>query len=297
VNILVSGSRGLVGTALVPALEAGGHVVRRLVRGPAQGTDISWDPAGGTIDVDALPGIEAVIHLAGEGIAERRWSDEQKARIRDSRVHGTALLAETVANLPTPPQVLISGSAIGYYGDRGDETLTEESSPGDDFLAQVCVDWEAATQPAEQVGVRVVHLRTGIVLAPRGGSLGRQVRMFKLGLGGRLGSGRQCMSWISLDDQVGAIVHLLDTATARGAHNLTSPGSVTNAELTKALARALHRPAVVPVPPFALDLVLGKELARSLVLASQRVVPSRLLEADYTFRHPDLDGALEAVLA
>jgi uncharacterized protein len=224
VNILVSGSRGLVGTALVPALESDGHTVRRLVRGPAQGDDVSWDPAGGSIDADSLEGTEAVVHLAGEGIAERRWSEEQKSRIRDSRVQGTTLLSEALAQLPTPPQVLLSGSAIGYYGDRGDETLTEDSPPGDDFLAQVCVQWEAATEPAEQVGVRVVHLRTGIVLAPRGGSLGRQVKMFKLGLGGRLGSGRQHVSWISIDDHVGAIRHLLDTATARGPHNLTSPG-------------------------------------------------------------------------
>ncbi len=295
-NILVSGAGGLVGSALVPALESEGHTVRRLVRGRADGDDVSWDPSGGTIDVDALQGTEAVVHLAGEGIAERRWTDEQKARIRDSRVRGTGLLAESLANLPTPPQVLISASAIGYYGDRGEETLTEDSPPGDDFLADVCVQWEAATAPAEQVGVRVVHIRTGIVLARGGGSLGRQVRMFKLGLGGRLGSGRQYLSWISLDDEVGAIRHLLDTATARGPHNLTSPGAVTNAELTTTLARVLRRPALVPVPAFALDLVLGEGLARSLVLASQRVVPGRLLEADYEFRHPDLEGALRDVL-
>jgi len=296
VNIVVSGAGGLVGSALVPALESDGHTVRRLTRGKAEGHDVSWDPSGGTIDVDALHDAEAVIHLAGEGIAERRWSDEQMARIRDSRVRGTSLLAESLAKLPTPPQVLISASAIGYYGDRGEETLTEDSSPGDDFLADVCVEWEAATAPAEQVGVRVVHLRTGIVLAPGGGSLDRQVRMFKLGLGGRLGSGRQYVSWISLDDEVGAIRHLLETATARGPHNLTSPGVVTNAELTRTLARVLRRPAVIPVPAFALDLVLGDGLSRSLVLASQRVVPNRLLEADYEFRHPDLEGALRHVL-
>jgi len=296
VNIVVSGAGGLVGSALLPALESDGHTVRRLVRGRAGATDVSWDPSGGTIDVDALHDTEAVVHLAGEGIAERRWSDEQMARIRDSRVRGTSLLAETIANLPTPPQVLISASAIGYYGDRGQECLTEDSPPGDDFLAHVCVEWEAATAPAEQVGVRVVHIRTGIVLAPDGGSLERQIRMFKLGLGGRLGSGRQYVSWISLDDEVAAIRHLLDTATARGPHNLTSPGVVTNAELTKTLARVLRRPAVIPVPAFALDLALGEGLARSLVLASQRVVPRRLLEADYEFRHPELEGALVDIL-
>ncbi|MDQ3641431.1 MAG: TIGR01777 family oxidoreductase [Actinomycetota bacterium] len=291
-NILVSGSSGLIGSALIPALEADGHTVRRLVRGRAEGHDVSWDPAGGTIDADALPGTEAVVHLAGEGIAEHRWSDEHKARIRDSRVRGTSLLAESLAKLPTPPQVLISGSGIGYYGDRGDETLTEDSSAGDDFLADVCVQWEAATAPAEEVGVRVVHIRTGIVLTSRGGSLDRQVRIFKLGLGGRLGSGRQYVSWITLEDEIGAIRHLLNTATARGPHNLTSPGAVTNAELTRTLARVLHRPAVIPVPAVALDVVLGKGLARSLVLAGQKVVPRRLLEADYEFRHPDLESAL-----
>ncbi len=295
-NVLVSGAGGLVGSALVPSLEADGHTVRRLVRGRAEDHDVSWDPSGGTIDVDALQGTEAVVHLAGEGIATRRWSDEQKDRIRESRVRGTSLLAESLANLPTPPQVLISASAIGYYGDRGEETLTEDSPPGEDFLADVCVQWEAATAPAEQVGVRVVHLRTGIVLAPGGGSLERQVRMFRLGLGGRLGSGRQYVSWISLDDEVGAIRHLLDTATARGPHNLTSPGAVTNAEMTKTLSRVLRRPAVIPVPAFALDLVLGEGLARSLVLASQRVVPERLQESDYEFRHPELEGALRHVL-
>jgi uncharacterized protein (TIGR01777 family) len=292
----VSGAGGLIGSALVPSLESDGHTVRRLVRGRAEGHDVSWDPSGGTIDADALQGTDAVVHLAGEGIAKRRWSDEQKARIRDSRVRGTSLLSESLAKLPTPPQVMVSGSAIGYYGDRGEEELTEDNPPGDDFLAEVCVEWEAATEPAEQVGVRVVHIRTGIVLAPGGGSLKRQVRIFKLGLGGRIGSGRQYVSWISLDDEIGAIRHLLDTATARGPHNLVSPGTVTNAELTRTLARVLHRPAVIPVPAVALDVVLGEGLARSLALASQRVVPQRLLEADYEFRHPDLEGALRHIL-
>ena len=295
-NILVSGASGLIGSALVPTLEADGHNVRRLVRGRAEGQDVAWDPTSGTIDVDALQGTEAVIHLAGESIAARRWSEEQRARIRDSRVRGTTLLAESLAGLPTPPQVMISASAIGYYGDRGEEELTEDAPPGDDFLSGVCVEWEAATAPAEEVGVRVVHIRTGIVLAPGGGSLERQVRLFKLGLGGRLGSGRQYVSWISLDDHIGAIRHLLDTATARGPHNLTSPGAVTNRELTSTLAQVLRRPAFLPVPALALDLVLGEGLSRSLVLASQRVLPSRLLESGYQFRHPDLEGALRDIL-
>lgn len=295
-NILVSGSRGLVGSALVPALEAGGHTVRRLVRGPAEDVDVSWDPDGETIDAAALPGTEAVVHLAGEGIAQRRWSEEQKARIRDSRVRGTTLLAEALADLATPPRVLVSGSAVGYYGDRGDETLTEDSPPGDDFLAEVCRQWEAATDPAERVGVRVVHIRTGIVLAAGGGSLQRQFQLFRLGLGGRLGTGRQYLSWIALDDGVGAICHLLETATARGAHNLTSPQPVTNAELTRTLARVLRRPAVIPVPAVALDIALGKGLARSLALASQRVLPDRLMASGYEFRHPDLESALRDLL-
>ena len=291
-NVLVSGSSGFIGSALVTALESDGHSVRRLVRGPARGQDVSWDPDEGTIDAASLPGTEAVVHLAGAGIADRRWSDQHKARILDSRVKGTTLLAESLAAMPTPPQVLVSGSAIGYYGDRGEETLTEDSAPGDDFLADVCVKWEAATAPAEEVGVRVAHIRTGIVLAAGGGSLKRQVRMFRLGLGGRLGSGRQYVSWITLDYEIGAIRHLLDTATARGPLNLTSPGPVTNAELTRAVARALRCPALVPVPPIALNMVLGKEMSRSLVLASQRALPHRLQESDYQFRHPELEGAL-----
>ena len=291
-NVLVSGSRGFLGSALVPALEADGHTVRRLVRGQASGQDVAWDPDGGSIDADALSGTEAVVHLAGESIAGHRWSEEHKARVRDSRVRGTTLLAEALAKLPTPPQVMVSASGIGYYGDRGDEVLTEDSGPGDDFLAGVCQEWEAATEPAEQVGVRVAHVRTGIVLARLGGSLGRQVRLFKLGLGGRLGSGRQYVSWISVDDYVGAVRHLLATATARGPHNLTSPEPVTNAELTRALGRVLRRPAVLPVPAKALDLVLGEGLSRSLVLASQRARPERLLESGYRFEHPELESAL-----
>jgi uncharacterized protein (TIGR01777 family) len=265
------------------------------VRGRAEGHDVSWDPEAGTNDADALPGTEAVVHLAGEGIGERRWSEEQKARIRDSRVRGTTTLAGALAAMPTPPRVMVSGSGIGYYGDRGDETLSEESPPGDDFLARVCQQWEEATAPAEEVGIRVVTIRSGIVIARRGGALGRQVKLFKLGVGGRLGSGRQYVSWITLDDEVGAIVHLLDTATARGPHNLSSPEPVTNAELTRTLARVLRRPAVLPVPAVALDLVLGKGLSRSLVLVSQRALPERLTESGYQFRHPSLEGALRHV--
>ena len=295
-NVLVSGSRGLVGGALVPALEAGGHSVRRLVRGRPTGGDVGWDPAAGSIDVSALDGIDAVVHLAGEGIAERRWSDTQKRRLRQSRVEGTTLLARSLAGAATPPAVLISASAVGYYGDRGDEELTEDSAPGEDFLSQVCRDWEAATAPAEEAGVRVAHVRSGIVLSPSGGALKKQLPLFRAGLGGRLGSGRQYVSWISLDDEVAAIRHLLLDEGASGPYNLTSPHPVTNAEFTAILGRVLPRPTLVPVPAFALRLVLGRELAAALPLASQRVLPARLAAAGYEFRHPRLDDALRDLL-
>ncbi len=296
-RVLVTGSRGFAGTALVSALEADGHRVQRLVRGSATaGDDVRWDPMGGSIDSGALEGFDAVVHLAGEGIAERRWTEAQKRRVRESRVRGTTLLAQCLAGLRSPPAVLVSASAIGYYGDRGDEELTEESSPGDDFLARVCREWEAATAPAEQAGVRVAHFRSGIVQSPAGGSLKKQLPLFKAGLGGRLGSGRQYVSWISLDDEVGAIRHLLLDDGPSGPYNLTSPNPVTNAVFTATLAGLLRRPAVLPVPGLALELVLGRELAAALPLASQRVLPSRLAAAGYGFRHPHLEGALRDLL-
>ena len=295
-RVLVSGSSGLVGSALVAALEGAGHAVRRLVRGRPREGDVWWDPAGGAIQHHGLEGLDAVVHLAGVGIAERRWTEDQKTRIRDSRVVGTALLARSLAGLASPPRVLLSASAVGFYGDRGDETLTEESSAGLGFLAAVCGEWEAATAPAEAAGIRVVHLRSGIVQSGRGGSLRQVLPLFKAGLGGRLSTGRQYLSWVSVEDEVGAICHAIEAEAARGPLNLTSPHPVTNVEYTKTLARVLGRPAALPVPKAALSLVLGRELTRELVLVSQRVLPARLKALGYTFRHPRLEPALRALL-
>ncbi len=307
-DVAVTGSSGLIGSALRPALEQAGHRVIRIVRGQSGGPDtLTWDPARGEIDAGGLEGVGAVVHLAGEGIAEKRWNDAQKARIMDSRKQGTTLLAETMAKLSNPPAVLISGSAIGYYGDRGDEVLTEDSPPGTGFLADVATAWEAATAPAEAAGIRVTHIRTGIVLDKDGGALPQMVKPFKLGAGGKLGSGRQWMSWIALADEVGAIVHLLgdgalagsgDTpAPSGGPVNLTAPNPARNVEFTQALGKALHRPSAVPAPAAAMRLLLGREMADQLLLASQRVLPTRLERSGYTFQSPDLATALELVLA
>lgn len=296
-DIAVTGASGLIGSKLVTALAADGHRPVRLVRrDPAPGEDaVRWDPAAGTIDAASLEGIGAVVHLAGEGIAEKRWSAEQKKRILDSRVQGTSLLATTLANLTTPPAVLLSGSAIGFYGDRGDEALTETSGPGDIFLADVCRAWEAATAPAEAAGIRVAHLRTGIVLDRNGGALAKTLPLFRLGIGGRLGSGRQWWSWIGIDDEVGAIRFLLDADVA-GPVNLTAPNPVTNAEFTKVLGQVLGRPTLLPVPAFGPKLLLGSELAEQLLFTSARVLPDVLTAAGYAFQAPDLEGALRQEL-
>lgn len=294
-NVLVSGSHGLIGSALVPALQLAGHNVRRLVRSTTANGDVSWDIAARRIDTAALDRIDAVVHLAGEGIGERRWSAAQKARIRDSRVDGTTLLAEALAGMARSPKVLVSGSAVGIYGDRGDEVLTEESRLGDDFLAGVCQEWEAATAPAEAAGIRVVHLRSGVVLSARGGALKKQLPLFRLGLGGPLASGKQWMSWVSLHDEVGAILHALRSDDLSGPINVTAPNPVTNAELTKELGRAVRRPARLPVPKVALDVVLSRGLVSSIT-ASQRALPARLDAHGYHFKHPDVAGAIETAL-
>ena len=296
-KILVSGSHGLVGSALVPALEGKGHPVVRLVRGvsPAAGPQVDWDPEGGRLDPASLAGFEAMVHLAGENIAARRWSEAQKARIRESRVKGTRLLCETFATLPLPPKVLIAASAIGFYGDRGDEALGEESKPGTGYLPEVCKAWEAATEPAARKGIRVVSLRFGIILSPAGGALAKMLFPFKMGVGGILGSGRQYMSWISLDDAVGVVLHVLETSSLRGPVNAVAPQAVTNARFTKTLGRVLKRPTLFPMPAFAARLAFG-ELADPLLLASTRVEPKRLLASDYPYRHRELEATLRHLL-
>lgn len=296
-NVLVTGSHGLVGSALVPGLRADGHRVLRLVRDAPEGDDdVRWDPDAGSIDTAALAGVDGVVHLAGAGIGDKKWTAARKRLILDSRTRGTRLLAETLASLPRPPAVFVSGSAVGYYGDRGDDVLTEQAPPGDDFPAQVCLAWEGATTAASEAGIRVVTIRTGIVLAAHGGALQRMLLPFKLGLGGRIASGKQYMSWISLDDEVGAIRHLLTADGISGAVNLTAPAPVTNADFTAALGRAVHRPTVLPTPLAPLKVVFGDELVQHLLVRGQRVVPRVLEGSGYGFRHPEIGAALRAVL-
>lgn len=296
-RVAITGASGLIGTALGAALRADGHEVVAVSRRPGGPGDVRWDPAAGSIDASGLAGVDAVVHLAGANIGAKRWSAATKREVRESRVHGTDLLARTLAELDPPPKVLLSGSAIGYYGDTGGQDVTEASPPGDDFFARLAVDWEAAARPAVEAGIRTAFLRTAMVLSGQGGALGRMLPLFRLGLGGRLGSGRQWWSWISIDDQVGAIRFLLERGDIEGPVNLAAPDPVTNAEMSRALGRALHRPAVVPVPAFGPRLLLGRELADGLVFLSQRIRPAVLTKAGYEFRHPDLDAALAAVLA
>lgn len=296
-DVAVTGASGLIGSALAASLEADGHRVRRLVRRPARSgrDEVSWDPVRGGIDAAALAGVDAVVHLAGAGIGDRRWSAERRREILDSRTVSTVLLAGTLAELDAKPAVLLSGSAIGYYGDRGDEVLTETSDAGDIFLSEVCVAWEAAAEAAIDAGIRTAFLRTGIVQAREGGALAKTLPLFRVGLGGKLGTGRQWWSWISLEDEVRAIRFLLDHEVS-GPVNLTAPNPTTNAEYTKVLGRVLGRPTVLPVPSFGPRLLLGRDLADQLLFASQRVQPTELLEAGFEFTHPDLEGALRHVL-
>lgn len=295
-KVAVTGSHGLIGSSLVARLTGDGHQVVRVVRSsaPAPG-EVGWDPAGGELDAAGLAGVDAVVNLAGAGLGERRWNADRKAVLVSSRVAGTDLLARTLARLDPRPGVLVSASAVGVYGDRGDEVLTEDSSSGQGFLADLCRRWEAATAPAEDAGIRTVHARSGIVLAGAGGALAKQLPLFRFGLGGRLGTGRQYWSWITLADEVSAIGFAL-TADVRGAANLTAPNPVTNAEVTAALGRALHRPAVVPVPAAALRLVMGAEMAQDVALASQRVEPRVLTGAGFAFAHTTIDAGMTAVL-
>lgn len=295
--IAVTGSTGLIGTALRRSLEADGHQVRPVVRRTVGSGEsaVAWDPEKGTIDAAALEGVDAVVHLAGAGIGDKRWTDARKRLILESRTKGTALLASTLTGLEAKPAVLVSGSAIGYYGDRGDETLTEQSAPGNDFLASICVPWEAAARPVVDAGIRLATIRTGIVLTTEGGALPKMLPLFKLGLGGPYGSGRQWWSWITLADEISAIRHVLDH-DIHGPVNLTAPRPVPERDLAKALGRTLHRPSLLPVPPFGPKLVVGAELAEALLFTSAKVLPAVLESSGFTFAHPDLETALPAVL-
>jgi hypothetical protein len=303
-QIAITGATGVIGRALTKLLRSGGHRVLRVTRRPVEASDVAWDPGAGSIDGSRLEGVDAVIHLAGASIA-RRWTQAARREILESRTQGTGLIARTLAGLGDGPRVLLSASAVGIYGDRGSTPLREEdagpthSQVGRDqvepFVVQVAKAWEAATEPANAAGIRVVQLRIGLMLTPAGGALKEMLPAFRLGLGGRLGSGRQYMSWVSIDDVLEIIRFVLDTEALRGAVNATGPTPVTNAEFTDTLGRVLRRPTVIPVPASALRLLFGA-MADELLLASARVLPARLLEAGYQFRHPTLEAALRHVL-
>jgi uncharacterized protein (TIGR01777 family) len=295
-KVLVSGSRGFIGSALIRLLASERHCVVRLVRSAPRPEDgeVGWNPRRGEIDPNKLEDLDAVVHLAGENLANNRWTADQKARIRDSRIKGTKVLCAALARLSRPPKVLVCASAIGYYGDRSDEILQETSAAGTGFLAKLCRDWEQATRAAEEIGIRVVHARTGMVLGLEGGPLVKLLMPFKLGLGGKLGCGRQYISWIALEDEVRALHHALVTQSLKGAVNLVSPNPVTNAEFTRILARVLRRPTLLPLPAIVARMALG-EMA-SIALASARVQPLRLLVANFKFRHADLKSTLRHLL-
>ncbi len=296
-RILVTGASGLVGAALVPFLTTGGHQVSRLVRRVelAQDQAILWSPQTGITDLGALEGLDAVAHLAGESIATGRWTRQKKAAIRESRVQGTQALCEALTKLQQPPKVLVCASAIGYYGDRGDEELREDSPPDNDFLAGVCRDWEAATTPASASGIRVVNLRLGIIQSLAGGALAKMLTPFQLGAGGMIGHGYQCMSWVTLDDVIGAIHHAMMTETLQGPVNVVAPRPVTNRVFTRTLGQVLKRPTLLPMPAAAARLAFG-EMADALLLSSTRVTPAKLQDTGYVFRHSVLEDGLRHVL-
>ncbi|RJK96929.1 TIGR01777 family oxidoreductase [Vallicoccus soli] len=294
-KVAVTGASGLIGSALVRSLRADGHEVLRLVRrAPGAADEVRWDPERSEVDLAPLAGLDGLVHLAGAGVGDHRWTASYKRTIRSSRVDGTWVVAEALARLDPLPRVMVSGSAIGWYGDTGDRAVAEGEPAGDDFLAQVCVDWEAATKPAEAAGIRVVHARTGLVLDRSGGALARMLPLFRLGLGGRLGSGRQYWSWITLEDEVRALRALLEDDRLSGPVNLTAPAPATNAEVTRALGRVVHRPAVLPVPALALRVALGEFSGD--VLGSQRVMPRALEGAGFAWRHPNLEDGLRAAV-
>ena len=295
-RIAVAGASGLIGGALVRSLTADGHEVVRLVRrAPRAKDEVRWDPEGRRVDPAALAGCDVVVNLAGAGVGDRRWTDAYKTQIRRSRVLGTAALAGAIAELDEKPRVFVNGSAMGYYGETGDRAVDESAPPGTGFLPELCVEWEGAAAPAQEAGVRTVFTRTGLVVARGGGAWGRLFPLFRAGLGGRMGDGRQYWSYIALHDEVAAIRHLIDTDGLSGPFNLTAPAPLTNREITAAMGRVLHRPTLLPVPAPALRTVLG-EMAGD-VLGSARVLPKRLLESGFTFTFPDIEGALKAALA
>jgi uncharacterized protein (TIGR01777 family) len=294
-DVLVTGAHGMIGIAIIPKLRARGDRVVRLVRGEPEGSDdVRWDPPAGTIDAGALRGIDAVVHLAGAGIGDKKWTAARKQLVLESRTQPTTLLARTLAQLEPRPRVLVSASAIGYYGNRGDEVLHEDAAPGTDFGAEICRRWEESTAAAADAGIRVVCTRSGLVLSRSGGLLQRLLLPFRLGIGGRLGSGNQYMSWITIDDEIAAILHAIETESLSGPVNLTAPNPVTNAEFTTALGRAVHRPTVIPTPMLGLKLVYGGELVDTL-LGSQRVSSDKLQASGFAFAHPTLDTAFAAL--
>ncbi len=295
--VAITGASGLVGTALTDALIVEGHSVRPVVRRHGQNTqhEIRWDPEAGTIDAARFDDVDAVVHLAGEGVASHRWTPAVKERIRDSRARGTTLLCQTLAGLASKPSALVSASAVGYYGDRGDELLDESSPPGQGFLADVCQQWEAATRAARDADIRVVNLRIGVVMSTKGGALTSMLTPFRLGIGGVMGSGRQYLSWITLDDLVRAIVFALHASALSGPVNATAPEPATNREFTKTLGRVLHRPTVATMPAFAARLLFG-QMADEMFLSSSRVIPRELQSAGFTFQNPQLEPALRHVL-
>jgi uncharacterized protein (TIGR01777 family) len=294
-KVLIAGASGLVGSALIPALEAEGGEVTRLVRTSAGAGEIEWHPNNDQIDAAKLEGFDAIINLAGENIAGGRWTDDQKRKIHDSRVNGTHLLSEAIAGLKQPPKVFLCASATGIYGDRDDETLDEQSDSGGGFLAGVCREWEQATEPASAAGVRTVNLRFGPILAREGGMLAKLLTPFKMGMGGKVGSGKQYIAWVAIDDAVGAIKLALKDESIRGPLNIVSPHPVTNEEFTKTLGHVLSRPTALSVPAFAARLAFG-EMADEMLLTSQRVIPKRLNDAGYEFEYPELEGAFRKYL-
>jgi uncharacterized protein (TIGR01777 family) len=295
--VAITGATGLLGRTLSAFLMTGGHRVTRVVRAAPGAGDVHWDPARGRIDAAGLEGVDAVVHLAGENVASGRWTPERKRRIRDSRVAGTRLLADGLAGLARPPKVLVSASAIGIYGPRRDELLTDESGPGPggDFFVDLARDWEAAADPARRAGIRVALPRFGVVLHPRGGALGKLLPPFRAGVGGPIGAGRRWMSWVSVDDAVGAIHHALFSESLAGSFNVTAPAPVTNAVFARTLGRVLGRPALVPVPPVALKALFG-EMAQATILSSIRALPTVLEREGYPFRHAELEPALRYLI-